>query len=96
LDNSVNLHKGKFNTERHLTGSTEYAYYLINYKSKLEKLLKENKDWIEYPSNLLIEVILMEFDLFSLYLEREKVLESVESVNKYLDIKINLNFLIYL
>lgn len=81
LENSVNFHKGKFKTERQLNGGTEYAYYLINYKTKLETLLKENKDWIEYPANMIIEFILMEFDLFSLYLEREKILESIENVN---------------
>lgn len=80
LENSVNFHKSKFNTERQLNGGTEYAYYLINFKTKLENLIKNNKDWMEYPANIIIEFILMEYDLFSLYLEREKILESIENV----------------
>jgi len=80
LENSITFHKTKFSTERQLNGGADYAYYLIGYKSKLEELLKNNKDWMEFPANMIIEFILMEFDLFSLFLEREKILESIENV----------------
>jgi len=83
LENSVNYHKTKFNTDRQMNGGTEYALYLIGYKNKLELLIKENKDWMEYPANIIIEFILMEFDLFSLFLEREKTLSSIDNVKNY-------------